>query len=704
MTARPQLLAVRRRRLTAGLAALMLASAGVASTAAVASAARTSGPHVQPKLVAPASNIGYAVSKPLCATAVKPGDVRCFALERVPVKKGTPGAYPYLKSNGLKKGPAGGYTPADLAILYGYNPKVSRSGQTVGIVDWFDDPHIASDLKFFDHRYGLHAETARSFRKVNQKGTRSPLPSAPDGRFSSGEISLDVESVRSVCQTCRILLVEAKTPSDKDVSTAENTAVRLGATEVTNSFGAPERIESATSLAAYNHPGVVITASTGDDGWYGWDFGNNPPPKHASDPPNTSENAAEFPATDPDVVSVGGVGFTPGTGAKKQYVWNNNGAADQQALTDGEGPEGAGGGGCSKHLVAKTWQAAYPGYTAAGCNGKRLAADVAELADPATGFDEYNTWVPSNERSGWATVGGTSLASPIVAALYALAGGSGGAAYPSESLYENASLHPTSLTDVTIGGNGFCGGATPFACGTDVESDFGVPHTNPNGLGAGNVDCSFPRNLTNPSISPPLNSECNAVMGFDGPTGVGVPHGVGLFTSTSPRISLTHPTVLRLHASATYTAHATELLAGAHITKYTFSWGDGQKTTGTSVTAAHTYAKAGTHVLTLTVTDSLGQQSVSHTKITLGTPLSIKVFEKTKPTAGHKDSFTTKIVDPNTGGTVESVKWSWGDHKSSKGAKASHTWHKAGTYKLTVTVIDNTGIRTTFNAKITVKS
>jgi subtilase family serine protease len=680
----------RKRTVIAGMAAVFLAC-GTMATAAAASS-HPLRPHVQPALLGPASNIAYAVSKPLCATAIKPGQMNCFAMARVTVKKGTPGAYPYLKNTGLVAGPAGGYTPADLALLYGYNPKVNRTNQTVGIVDWYDDPHIASDLNTFDKHYGLHTETATSFRKVDQHGAKSPLPSSARGKGTADEISLDVDAVRGVCHTCKILLVEANGPTTVDLATAENTAARLGATEITNSFGGPEGKEPKGVLAAFNHPGVAITVSTGDDGWFGWDFANN------AKPPNVSENAAEFPSTDPDVVAVGGTGFTDKNGVSSQYVWNNNGADDKTGLKRGEA-QGAGGGGCSQVFAATTWQSAFPGYTATGCGGARLAADVSALADPATGYDEYNTW----GGNGWVTVGGTSLASPIVAAMFALAGGSGGAAYPSMSIYENASLHPTSLTDITKGGNGFCAGSTTTACGNVIFTGTNESTHNPNALGAGNLDCSFPRNNTD-AVSPPLDSECNAVTGFDGPSGVGTPKGVGLFTSTSPRLSLTVPTKLALNTSENYIAHATELLPSTTITSYTFNWGDGQSTTGTSASATHTYVKAGSHTLTVTVTDSAGQKSVKHTVITIDAKLIIKVFGSASVKVNHKATFTTEIKDPNTGGKVTKVSWNWGDHKTSRGTHASHAWHKAGKYTLTVTVTDNTGATTVFKARITVKA
>jgi subtilase family serine protease len=687
MTTRSNLCVNRRRRLVAGGAAIVLAFGLVATSAAAASAAHPSGP--QPKVTGPSSDIGYAVDKPLCATTIKAGQMTCFVMQRVPVKKGTPGAYAYLKNSITPGGPAGGYSPANLASLFHYDPTTPSKHQVVGIVDWYDDPHIASDLAAFDTEYGFPSETAKSFRKVNQTGAKSPLPSASKGKGSADEIALDVESVRSVCETCRILLVEAKAPLNSDIAVAENTAARMGATEISNSFGGPEGAEGATVLKAFNHPGVVITASTGDDGWYDWDFMNNYP-----NAPDVSADAALFPSTDPDVVAVGGIG---NDGTHPEYVWNNNGTDDPAF---GDGAQGAGGGGCSQQYTAKSFQSSFPGYTAAGCSGKRLAADVSALADPATGFDEYDTW----GGSGWITVGGTSLAAPMVAAMYALAGGSGGAAYPAESIYENASLHPSTVTDVTVGGNGFCGGDTTENCLTAVDTGTSGGTNNPNAIGAGNVDCSFPRNTSSVGSAPPLDSECNAVTGYDGPTGVGTPKGVGLFTSTSPKITLKTPKVLRLNHSAAFSATATELVGGAHITKYAFNWGDGHSTSGTATNATHTYTKAGTHTVTLTVTDSLGQQSVATAKLTVGKAASIKIFRsKGAIKAGHKIKFEAVIVDPNTGGTIKKVKWSWGDHKHSSGLKVSHKWHKAGKYTLKVTVTDNAGIKTTFTAKIKVK-
>ena len=678
-----------RFRLLIGVSVVTLAS-GTALTMASANGNATA-----------SSGIGYAVIRPLCSTTVRPGHVNCFALRRVPVKKGTPGARPYrlgltadigarVEGPAISFGPAGGYTPDDLAAAYQYNPALARSGQTVGIVDWFNDPHIKADLAAFDAHYGLRAETAASFRVVNGHGAKSPLPSSAKGRDSAGEISLDVETVRAVCNTCRILLVEATNSSNASVGTAELTAVRLGATEVSNSFGGGEGGATGSYRADFNQPGVVITASTGDHGWYGWDTANDG---------QGGFDSPEFPSTDPSVVAVGGTSLflKPDGSINTETVWNEDGLDDATGLNDGV-PLGAGGGGCSQVFSAPAWQSAYPGYSAAGCAGKRLAADVSAIADPQTGFDTYDTWGTGDH--GWITVGGTSLSSPLVAAMFALAGGSGQAKYPARSVYTNVKANAALANDVTVGGNSFCGGDSTANCGTFVLDSFPGSHTNPNAAGGGLVDCSFPHNGTDPASPPPLSSECNAVPGYDGPTGLGTPVGTRLFASTSPTASLTRPKIVRLHKAATFVAHSSERVAGAHRTAVTFTWGDGHTSTGTALTRTHTFTKKGHYTVVVTVIDSAGQQSVAHTTVTVGKSLSLSLFGPSTARHGHRASFRAKATDPNTGGKITRISWSWGDRAKSKGVNVSHTWRKAGKYTITITLVDNTGVRTSYTAKI----
>jgi subtilase family serine protease len=90
---------------------------------------------------------------------------------------------------------------------------------------------------------------------------------APGRRRLGREIALDIQAVSAVCPQCRILLVEAKDPSTANLGKAVDTAVRLGADVVSNSYGADEDIEDIRASAKYyRHPKVPILASSGDSG------------------------------------------------------------------------------------------------------------------------------------------------------------------------------------------------------------------------------------------------------------------------------------------------------------------------------------------------------------------------------------------------------------------------------------------------------
>jgi hypothetical protein len=580
-------LRLRATRLATTVALVALATVGLTVSAGAAPP-----PVVPPSL---GSALGYAVNQPVCNQPARIGFVRCFAFKRVDVAKGTKHAYSYVKSDALVHGPAGGYTPALVASAYGFDPRVNRSSQTVAIVDWYDDPLALVDLRAFDAHYRFPLDTAATFRKVNQRGLSAPLPSSDQD--ASTEIALDTQVVRGVCRTCKILLVEADSPSENDIAAAENTAVRLGATVVSNSFGGPEHGLSSSLIAAYNHPGVAITASTGDDGWRGWDWSNNTG--------DHSDNAVSYPASSPYVVSVGGTSLTlnaNGTRAN-ETVWNGNGPSDSAGLPNHR-RLGAGGGGCSRYFGAPLWQLHHAGYAAAGCAGKRLSADVSALADPRYGFDIVDRF----GAGGWITVGGTSVAAPLVAGMYALVGGAHGAAYPSAAVYTNSDTKLWSRYDVRTGGNGFCGGATTSDCSQSVASQsglLGLPGTvnNPNALPGGLKDCSFPSSGT-VSSPPALDQECNAVVGYDGPSGVGAPSSSSLFLNAEPALGFTHPAALHVRQVGTFTSEATEYAPNTHILYYVWRWGDGARTVATSTSARHAYARTGRFLVTLSVVDS----------------------------------------------------------------------------------------------------
>ncbi|HET9163265.1 MAG TPA: IPT/TIG domain-containing protein [Solirubrobacterales bacterium] len=432
-------------------------------------------------------------ARPLCAPP-SPGHAACLSLELVPQTaaaraRATPlgvtlhnEVEPHSAADGTY-----GLRPQDLHGAYGL-PSAAPAPQTIAIVDAYDDPTAEADLATYDAEFGLPACTHANgcFSKVNQHGSESSLPAYNSGW--AGEIALDLEAAHAVCQTnCRILLVETESALTSSLEAGVETAVSLGATEVSNSYGGPE---PSVEGAAYDHPGVAIAVSTGDDGYLNWSSSTAGFPGH----PN-------YPASSPDVVAVGGTRLTVSGGARSaERVWNDGSTLGTSY--------GAGGGGCSEHPLAPEWQQDVAGWAQVGCGSKRAAADVAADADPYTGIAVY--------RDGsWSTVGGTSLASPIVAATYALAGGTGGLDYPARTLYSH--LGSAALFDVTEGSNGECAKAFDevngtAGCSTEEEEE----------------DCA--KQLI-----------CRADAGYDGPTGVGTPEGLAAFAPPRPVVTGVSP-------------------------------------------------------------------------------------------------------------------------------------------------------------------
>lgn len=573
-------------RTGAALAAALALVAGPSVFAAEAPAA--------PAAAAASPRIAYAVGVPVCAPA-RPKMGRCYAMRRELVSRSTPGAEPVAlpragsrnaESRGPKAtiGPAGGITPSDLATAYGFSATATGTGQTVAVVDAYNDPNIAADLATFDGQYSLSSctESNGCLSVVNQSGGSSLPPDDTTGW--SVEESLDVETAHSVCEHCKIILVEATSQSEANLSAAENEAVALGATEVSNSFGFPES-DLKSYAADYDHPGVVITASSGDDGYY--DFDEVVAGADAVNEPNA-------PASFSTVVAVGGTSLYLGQTAARQSetVWNDNGPRDYWESAFGE-PLGASGGGCSTTESAPAWQKNLSDWSETACGKHRLVADISAVADPLTGFDVYDSFDCGSKCStGWFTLGGTSLASPLIASMFALAGGSHGVSYPALTLYGH--LGSSSLYDVTSGGNGYCGGDGAAACG-DV-----------NDLGGGALDCDYNVSGSAPSAG---DAACDATSGYDGPSGVGTPNGLGAFEKTGPHAKLAGPTSVSHGTKETWTATTSDPFPKGKVTKYSWNWGDGTAATSTtSGSAAHTYAKAGkTYTITLTVTDSYGQ-------------------------------------------------------------------------------------------------
>jgi hypothetical protein len=296
------------------------------------------------------------------------------------------------------------FNPSQIAKVYGYNnvffptvgssgtTKADGTGQTIAIVDPWNQPDIVSDLKAFDHQFGLPDP---QLTIVNQNGNASPLPAnAPTTGPNANagiEISLDVEWAHALAPGANILLVESSDNSFSNLNTAVSTAVHSGlgtlsslpaASVVSMSYGATQNF-SQNNTVLYSTPtgkaGVTFIASSGDTG-----------------------GAGEYPATDPNVLGVGGTTLSiasDGTYAG-EVAWNdsNGGPSPNPQLSYQNGVQPFGGSN--------------PGH--------RMSPDVSFDANTSSGVYVYDTYDGSVGQP-WFNAGGTSLGSPSWAALVALA-------------------------------------------------------------------------------------------------------------------------------------------------------------------------------------------------------------------------------------------------------------------------------------------
>jgi subtilase family serine protease len=319
--------------------------------------------------------------------------------------------------------PSTGYGPADIAAAYQLNQSTG-AGQTVAIVDAFDNPNAESDLAAARAAWGLPPCTTANgcFRKVNQTGGTKP----PQGDPGWGvEIALDVQAVSYACPKCHILLVEGRTNLLTDLGHATNEAVSLGADIVSNSYGTDEFTGiRALGKRFYTHPGTAIVASTGDFGF----------------------TAAQFPAVLASTIAVGGTTLTHQGGTWQESAW------------------GGAGSGCSAWIAKPAWQ------KDKHC-GMRVTGDVSAVADPDTGLAVYDTYGLGADN-GWIVVGGTSASAPLISGMIGLAGNA-----PSLDDAGWIYAHPGGLHDVVGGSNGFCGG--DYLCtarkGYDGPTGMGSP-------------------------------------------------------------------------------------------------------------------------------------------------------------------------------------------------------------------------------------
>lgn len=313
-----------------------------------------------------------------------------------------------------------GYGPSDLQTAYGLTSysQSNGGGETVAIVDAYVDPNAAADLTKYRAQYGLPPCTTSS-----GCFTAHAFGTARNQGWAAEE-SLDVDMVSAICPNCKILLVEARSSTTGNLATAEVYATQH-ANYVSNSWSGNEGSKSKDG--DFNVAGVAITAATGDSG---------------------HNSIAQWPAILPTVTGVGGTTLTS-TNPRTESAWSGAGS------------------GCSTVYAKPSFQSGVN----TGCS-KRAQADVSADANPSTGVAVYDSY----GYGGWTVFGGTSVATPIIASVFALAGNT------STNNPGNLYSHTSSLNDVTTGSNGSCGA--------------------------------------------PL---CKAGVGWDGPTGLGTPNGIGAF-------------------------------------------------------------------------------------------------------------------------------------------------------------------------------
>ena len=362
-----------------------------------------------------------------CGAQASPLQMRCYALARPALFDGRE---LIGKSSGF-------YAPADLQSMYKLPSATRGKKSTVAIVDAYDDPNLESDLAVYRSNYGLPACTTANgcFQKLNQSGQPGPYPSA-DSSWAF-ELSVDVDMVSAICPNCHITVIEANDSYLNDLASGVDEAVTLGDHVISTSWGGGEFNGETGYDYYFNNPGYMITVAAGDGAYVA---------------------ATQYPAVVPWITAVGGT--TPVTSK------NTRGWSESVWYFPQNNPQQGTGSGCSIYETGRkqSWQ------HDTGC-ASRMANDVAAVADSVAGYDTYGA-------SGWYYFFGTSVSSPVVAGVYALAGNAATLNYAEQSY-----LKPAGMWDIKAGTNGTC--TTTYFC--------------------------------------------KAGPGYDGPTGNGTPHGIAAF-------------------------------------------------------------------------------------------------------------------------------------------------------------------------------
>jgi hypothetical protein len=381
------------------------------------------------------------------------------------------------------------YTPAQIRAAYGLPalPGTTSSvtsaqaaqlgaGQTIYLIDAFNDPNVAAELASFDSKFALPgctvtaiapsatlplapaAATSCTFSIVYSADAGGMTATTP--AYNSGwatEIALDVEWAHATAPYARIILIEASYPGNQ-LLTAVQLANRMGPGVVSQSFGSLENGGTSSSDATFSVANMTYLAATGDAG-----------------------AQVNWPAVSSHVLAVGGTSLTySGSGARTESVWSGT------------------GGGVSAFVATPAYQSlAVPGL---GALAHRAVTDVAFNANPYTG--QYLAIMPPGSSVSWYSGGGTSLATPQWAGILAVANALRaqaflrpiGAAQPTlYGLGLQSASYASAFLDVTQGSDGTC--TTCYA---------GVGYDLPSGLGSPNVQSLLGSLSGQPLVTAPV--------------------------------------------------------------------------------------------------------------------------------------------------------------------------------------------------------
>jgi hypothetical protein len=481
-----------------------------------------------------------------------------------------------------------GLAPSTLKAVYGYSPVATAgAGETVAIVDAYNDPSAAADLSKFSTQYGL---PAAGLTQVNQTGGSS-LPATNSGWDL--EISLDIEWAHAIAPGASILLVEASSNSLTNLLAAERYAA-AHANYVSNSWGSSEFSSEASYDSNFSAPGVSFFAAAGDEG-----------------------GSILWPSASPGVTSVGGtsLSLTSGGTLAQESAWSG------------------GGGGCSRYEIASLAQVT----GSVNCAGKRALPDISLDADPNSGVSVYDS-VAYEGRSGWWTVGGTSASTAMLAAETAAQSDALSTSY----IYADPANIP--FRDIVLGSNGhatlsgydlatglgtwsYTPGAPTGLSATTGVGGVALKWTAPSGAPAGEYVVWRGTSSGQETTDLATVSGAGATEYIDSTAGSGVSYyyevqalndaGSGPFSAQAAAAPPSTPPVASFAKSCSAaTCGFASTSTDAQGTISSFEWNGGNKVTGSKSTISDTYSSAGTFTVTLKVTNTAGQSASASGEVT----------------------------------------------------------------------------------------